>query len=425
MVKCIDLPYHKGVVTAKIPQDNLAGILVSKAAAFHTDLTEKQIVENSLNCPIASSKLEELVKGKKNIVLISSDHTRPVPSKIITPIILKHIRDAEPEANITILVATGFHRPSTRQELIDKYGEEIVRNEKIVIHAASDDSAMVKIGTLPSGGPCIINKIAMEADLLLAEGFIESHFFAGFSGGRKAVLPGIASYKTIMANHCGEFIDSDRARTGNMQHNPIHEDMIYAAKAAGLKFILNVVLDEDKKIIASFAGDSEKAHLKGCEFVKQLAEVKKIPCDIAITSNGGYPLDQNIYQAVKGMTAAEATNKEGGVIIIAAGCCDGHGGVGFYNNIADVRTPEEFLERAIKTPRQETVPEQWTSQILARILVHHHVILVSDLVDKKFVHGLHMEAADSIEQALERAFQLKGEKATVTVIPDGLSVIVK
>ncbi|WP_196593478.1 nickel-dependent lactate racemase [Pectinatus sottacetonis] len=421
----ISLPYHKGKIIAKIPRNNLAGILSSKTANFRADMSEKDIVEKSLDTPINSPKLEELAKGKKNIVIISSDHTRPVPSKIITPILLSRLRQTAPNANITILVATGFHRPSTKEELINKYGTDIVNNEKIIMHVSTDDTAMTKIGTLPSGGPCIINKLAVEADLLLAEGFIESHFFAGFSGGRKSVLPGIASYKTIMANHCGEFIASDKARTGNLLHNPIHEDMVYAAKTAKLKFILNVVLDEDKKIIASFAGNSETAHIKGCKFLQNLARVKNIPSDITITTNGGYPLDQNIYQAVKGMTAAEAANNKNGVIIIIAGCCDGHGGEGFYRNLADVKTPEDFLIKSLHTPRQETIPEQWTSQILARILTYHHVILVSDLIDPQIVKNLHMDIALTLDEALNKAYALKGINAKITVIPDGLSVIVE
>lgn len=293
------------------------------------------------------------------------------------------------------------------------------------MHVSTDDSSVVKIGQLPSGGDCIINRIAVEADLLLAEGFIESHFFAGFSGGRKAVLPGVASYRTIMANHSGEFIDSDKARTGNLAHNPIHEDMLYAARTANLAFIVNVVLDGDKKIIGSFAGDMVDAHKVGCDFVAGLAHVDRIPSDITVTTNGGFPLDQNIYQAVKGMTAAEATNKEGGVIIMVAGCADGHGGEGFYHNLADLAEPAQFLEAAINTPRLETVPDQWTSQILARILVHHHVIIVSDLVDPKLVTDMHMEIAPTFEAALASAFASQGEDAKVTVIRDGLSVIVE
>ena len=421
----INLPYDKKMITARIPDKNFIGLLESKAEHFSNPYTEKETVEKSLDNPIGSLPLEELAKGKKDIVLISSDHTRPVPSHIITPIILRRIRSVNKTARIRILVATGFHRPSTREELISKYGKAIVENEEIVMHISTDDSSMVKIGQLPSGGDCIINRIAAEADLLLAEGFIESHFFAGFSGGRKSVLPGIASYKTIMANHSGEFIDSSNSRTGNLTDNPIHNDMVYAAAKANLAFIVNVVLDGDKKIIGSFAGDMVVAHKVCCNFVKEIARVKKIPCDIAVSTNGGFPLDQNIYQAVKGMTAAEATNKDGGVIIMVAGCRDGHGGEGFYENIANVKNPNEFLEAAIHTPRLETVPDQWTSQILARILVHHHIIFVSDLVDPELITSMHMEIAKTFDEALERAFEREGLNAKVTVIRDGLSVIVE
>lgn len=421
----IELPYDKTTLVADLPDNNFAGKLISEAATYHADRSENAIVEESLDHPIGSLPLEDLAKGKKNIVMISSDHTRPVPSHIITPILLRHLREAAPDARIRILVATGFHRPSTREELVNKYGQKIVDEEEIVMHISTDDASMVKIGQLPSGGECIINKVAAEADLLLSEGFIESHFFAGFSGGRKSVLPGIASYKTIMANHSGPFINSDKARTGNLHHNPIHEDMVYAARKAKLAFIVNVVLDEDKKIIGSFAGDMEAAHQKGCEFLQGLSRVKKIDCDIAISTNGGYPLDQNLYQAVKGMTAAEATNKEGGTIIMVAGCRDGHGGEGFYHNLADVSDPKAFLDRAINTPKLKTIPDQWTAQILARILVHHHVIMVSDLVEADLITDMHMSLATSLDQALEMAYEREGKDAKIVVIPDGLGVIVR
>ncbi|AUJ30205.1 nickel-dependent lactate racemase [Liquorilactobacillus hordei] len=421
----IKLPYDKKSIIAHISENNFAGSLVSEAATYHAKYSEQELVERSLDNPTASPKLEELAKGKKNIVIISSDHTRPVPSKIITPILLRRIRSAAPDARIRILVATGFHRPSTTEELINKYGKEIVDNEEIVMHYSERDEDMVKVGKLPSGGDLIVNKVATEADLLISEGFIESHFFAGFSGGRKSVLPGISSYKTIMANHSGEFISDKHSRTGNLNHNLIHEDMVYAAKTVKLAFILNVVLDEDKKIIGSFAGDLEKAHKKGTEFVESLSEVDAIGSDITISTNGGYPLDQNIYQAVKGMTAAEATNKIGGTIVMVAGCRDGHGGEGFYHNIADVADPKEFLDKAVNTPRLETVPDQWTSQILARILVNHHVIFVSDLVDPELITKMHMELATSLDEAMKKAYEREGAKAKVVVIPDGLGVIVK
>lgn len=424
MIK-INVPYDHTSMEVALEDKNFAGKLEGQQTHFVAEKSQEDLVEDSLDNPIGQKSLEELVVGKKDIVIISSDHTRPVPSKIITPILLRRIRSANPDARIRILVATGFHRPSTREELINKYGQEIVDNEEIVMHVSTDDSSMKEIGTLPSGGACIINKIAAECDLLIAEGFIEAHFFAGFSGGRKAVLPGVASYKTIMANHSGEFIDDKNSRTGNLKHNLIHEDMVYAARTANLAFIINVVLNGKHEIIGSFAGDMEEAHKVGCDFVRELASVKKIDCDIAITTNGGAPLDQNIYQAVKGMTAAEATVKEGGVIISCCACGDGHGGEGFYHNIADVKEAREFEEMAINTPRLDTVPDQWTSQIFARILSHYHVILVSDKVDEKLVTDLHMQLARTMDDALKLAFDIMGEDAKVVVIPDGLGVVVE
>ena len=420
-----NVPYDDTTMEVALEDENFAGKLEGKQTNYVPEKSQDQIVEDSLNNPIGQKSLEELVVGKKDIVIISSDHTRPVPSKIITPILLRRIRSANPDARIRILVATGFHRPSTREELISKYGQEIVDNEEIVMHVSTDDSSMKQIGTLPSGGSCIINKIAAECDLLIAEGFIEAHFFAGFSGGRKSVLPGIASYKTIMANHSGEFIEDNHSRPGNLKHNLIHEDMVYAARTAKLAFIVNVVLNGKHEIIGSFAGDMEKAHEVGCNFVKKLASVKKIDCDIAITTNGGAPLDQNIYQAVKGMTAAEATVKEGGVIICCCACGDGHGGEGFYHNIADVKEAREFEEIAINTPRLETVPDQWTAQIFARILSHYHVIMVSDQVDAKLVTDMHMQLARTMDEGIKKAYEIMGKDAKVVVIPDGLGVVVE
>ena len=418
------LPYHTTRISVDIGDHNLVGSLVSKVESYQPSLSPPELVEASLDHPIGSPKLEELAKGKKNIVIISSDHTRPVPSKIITPILLRRIRAAQPDANIKILVATGFHRPSTRQELIDKYGQEIVDHEQIVMHVPTDDAAMVKIGTLPSGGECIVNRIAAEADLLLSQGFIEPHLFAGFSGGRKSVLPGISSYKTIMANHCGEFINSPNARPGILKDNPIHKDMLYAAKTAGLKFIVNVILNSERNIIAAFSGGLEAAHEKGCEFLSSLARVNELDCDVTVVSNGGYPLDQNIYQAVKGLTSAEATNKVGGVIIMVAGLADGTGGAGFYNNLAQSKSPKEFLDRVSHIGRSQTVPDQWESQVLARILNQHRVIMVSDLIKPEIVTNMHMEHAKTFEEALHRAYDIAGNDAKVAVIPDGLAVIV-
>jgi len=421
----IKLPYYKTFIEADIPDENLAGVLESKAHSYKATLTQEEIVNDALNNPIGSKTLEELVKDKKNMVIITSDHTRPVPSKITLPILLKRIRSVNRDIEIKILIATGFHRPSTREEMINKYGEEIVEKEVLINHISQDKDSLVKVGTLPSGGELWLNKLAMEAELLIAEGFIEPHFFAGFSGGRKSVLPGIAGAGTIMANHCSEFIASEYSRTGIVENNPIHKDMLYAAQTAKLAFILNVVIDKDKKIINAFAGDSKLAHKKGCEFVTELSRIKPIMSDIVVSTNGGYPLDQNIYQSVKGMTAAEATCREGGVIIMVSACSDGHGGKSFYENMAFSQNAREVLDRVLKVDRNDTVPDQWEFQILARILDKYTVILVTDMCDPKIIKDMHIEHAYTFEEALNRAYEIKGRNAKIAVIPDGVSVIVK
>lgn len=421
----VKVPYSKTHWQIDIPDENLVGILESDASKFITELTQEEIVNKALDNPIGGKKLEDLVIGKKNIVIITSDHTRPVPSHITLPIMLKRIRSVNPEIDIKILIATGYHRPTTKEELIFKCGKEVAENEEFVMHFSRDKDSLTKVGILPSGGELWLNKLAMETELLIAEGFIEPHFFAGFSGGRKSVLPGVAGAKTVLANHCSKFIASDYARTGILKNNPIHEDMVYAAEKANLAFILNVVIDSEKKVINAFAGDRVLAHEKGCDFVTSLAKVSKVEADIAISTNGGYPLDQNIYQAVKGMTAAEATCKEGGVIIMIAACNDGHGGQSFYDNMAQASGPEEVLKKVLEIPADRTIPDQWEFQILARILSKYTVIMVTDLCDPDIIIAMHMEHAYTFEEALERAFKLKGQAAKVAVIPDGVSVIVK
>lgn len=419
----IKVPCGKGFLSADIPDDELQGI-------FHAALPQAAAdpdaeVMRALQTPFDAPQLSELARDRKNAVIIISDHTRPVPSRYILPHMLREMRKNNPDLKITLLVATGFHRLTTPEELRNKVGDEIFENEKIVVHDSGDPAMLRKIGTLPSGGELIINALAAEADLLVSEGFIEPHFFAGFSGGRKSVLPGIAARETVLANHCAEFIAHPKARTGSIPGNPIHEDMLFAAKAAKLAFIVNVVIDQQKRIVKAFAGEPESAHAAGCAFLKGLAEVSVPESDIVITSNGGYPLDQNLYQSVKGMTAAEAAVRKGGVIIISAACSDGHGGESFRRTLAEAPSPEAVLDKLIKVPRDKTLPDQWESQILARVLCKAEVILVSSEIDPQLPLSMHLKHAATLEEALTAARALCGvSKPRISVIPDGVSVIV-
>lgn len=421
-MKEVKLPYGKEFIELEV--DDNVDILVSQAGEFKAVKSEEDLVRDALLNPIGSEKLSDLVKGKEKITIITSDHTRPVPSHITMPILLEEIRSTNPEADITILIATGFHRPTTHEELVNKFGEEIVNNEKIIVHKSGVDEDMVELDRLPSGGRLLLNKHAINTDLLISEGFIEPHFFAGFSGGRKSVLPGVASEKTVLANHCSKFIASDYSRTGILDENPIHKDMAFAAEQARLAFILNVVIDAEKKIINAFAGDRVKAHAEGCDFVRSLSTIEGVNADIAITSNGGYPLDQNVYQSVKSMTAAEAAAADDGIIIEVSRCNDGHGGDSFYKTFKEAADPKDIEDRVLQIPMEETIADQWEIQILARILVRHKVIFVTDPENKQLIEDMHMTYAESLDEALKIAKGIKGEDAKVAFVPDGVSVIV-
>ena len=419
----ISIPYGKTHISAEIADERIQAVLRSRLESYVPTMGESELVEAALAAPIGSVTLEALAKGKENVVIIASDHTRPVPSKVLMPPMLAAIRRGNPQAKITILIATGCHRETTREELIDKFGQEIVARETIAMHICSKQEDMVTLGTLPSGGALRINRIAAEADLLVSEGFIEPHFFAGFSGGRKSVLPGIAAKETVCWNHNAEFIGSPFARTGILEGNPIHRDMIYAARKAKLAFICNVVINAKHQVVGAFAGDCEQAHVAGTEFLKDLCGCGKELADIVISTNNGYPLDQNIYQAVKGMTAAEATCKEGGVIIMAACCNDGHGGESFMRTISAEKSAGDILAEIQATPKECTVPDQWESQILARILSRFHVVLISE-ADPQMVKDMKMHPARDVAEALSIADALLGCAGSITVIPEGISTII-
>ena len=419
------LPYYKEHIEYEINDELINGVLVSKTEEYVPELSEVELVKEALNNPINQKPLSELAQGKKHIVIISSDHTRPVPSHITMPILLEEIRKNNKDVKISILVATGMHRASTHEELVNKYGAEIVANENIVMHDAYKDEEMTFKGILPSGGELWVNKLVDECDLLISEGFIEPHFFAGFSGGRKSVLPGIASKKTVLWNHNAKFIANKNSRAGNLEDNPIHKDMLFAAKQAKLEFILNVVINGEKKVIKAFAGDLEEAHAYGCKLVKEIAQVKPIYSDIVITTNGGYPLDQNIYQTVKGMTAGEACVNEGGVIIICSSCADGTGGEFFYKLLADNPSAKIAYEKLNDVEPKDTEFDQWEAQILARILTKATAFIVSDKCDPKIITDMHIRHAYTLDEALEEARKIVGNDKKITVIPDGISVIVK
>lgn len=420
----IDIPYGRGTQTLHVADGRLRACL-APAHPAPRGLSQEELVRRALADPIGTPPLRVLAQGKRRVVLITSDHTRPMPSRVTLPPLLQEIRQGSPAAEITILVATGLHRAPTAAEMHDRFGEALLSRERIVVHDASREADMAFFGRLPSGGELWLNGLIAQADLVVAEGFIEPHFFAGFSGGRKSILPGVAARKTVLYNHNAAFMCHPLARQGRLKGNPIHEDMAFAARQAGLAFILNVLLDERKQIASAVAGDAEAAHAEGCARCSAMLRARAVEADIVVTSNGGYPLDQNIYQAVKGMTAAEACVRRGGVIIMCAALGDGHGGEAFYRWFADRADAAEVARDIAHVPPEATSPDQWQAQVLARVLQRAACIFVSGEENRGLIEGMHMRFAPTVDDALAEASRLVGADAPVAVIPDGVGVIVE
>ena len=420
-MRTVALPYGHASLELHVEEEHLEALVETEMGELAPDPSEEELIRRALAAPIGTPTLCELARGKRRIVLVTSDHTRAVPSRITLPIELEELRRGNPDAEITILIATGLHRVTTEEEQRRMFGDRIVDEEHIVCNDAFDPSQFTDMGTLPSGASFKVNHLATECDLLICEGFIEPHFFAGFSGGRKSILPGICAEETVKENHSYQAIASPYALTGVLAGNPIHEDMLVAARRVGVAFILNVALNAQKQVIGAWAGDLEQAHAAGVAFVRQWSQCPHVSGDIVVTTNGGHPLDQNLYQSPKAVATAEACAGEDGVIIMCCSCSEGMGGSHFAELI-QMGTPEEIDAYLSGIPAKQTIPEQWCPQIYARILRKHPMVLVSEL-DDETVRRCNMIPAATPDEALAIARQIKGEDARVVVIPDGVSVM--
>ena len=420
-METFSIPYDTSSVELHVSGENLAGVLTARTEEYRPELDEAALVLQALEHPIGTPRLSQLAQGKQKITIVTSDHTRAVPSRITLPLLLEEIRRGNPQADITIFIATGLHRPTTEEEQRRMFGNKIVDQERIVINRAFQQEDFAFVSALPSGAELWVNKEVLNCDLLLCEGFIEPHFFAGFSGGRKSILPGSCNAATVNENHSYRAIASPFATAGILKGNPIHEDMVYAARKVNTQFILDGALNSRKEIIAAFCGDLEQAHEEGVAFVRSLAQCLPIMGDIVITSNGGYPLDQNLYQSPKAVATAQVCCRERGVIIMCCACRDGIGGENFQRLIT-YGTPEKIDWLLAAIPPKESISEQWCAQIYARILRKNPVILVSEL-PPDLVRQANLIPASTPNEALKLAYQMAGPSAQVVVIPDGVSVL--
>ncbi len=416
----IKLAYGKTGLPLTLP-DSLAVTVVEPT--FVAGLPDPvAALRQALAAPIAAAPLAEVVRPGQRVGVVFSDITRPTPNRLILPVVLAELARV-PDVEIILFNALGTHRPNTDAELREMLGDDIVAQYRIVQNNAFDQATQVRVGVTRRGHEVWLNAELMACDLKVLTGFIEPHFFAGFSGGGKAIMPGMAGLRTVLGNHDAGMIADPAATWGITHGNPIWEEIHEVAHQAGPVFLVNVTLNRNKEITAVFAGDLDQAHAAGCAFVKHAAMVPvPQPFDIVITTNSGHPLDLNLYQAVKGMSAAAQVVRPGGAIIIAASCWDGIPEHGRYGRLLrEATSPQALLDRICAPGFLEQ--DQWQAQIQAQIQLKADVYVHSDhLTDEQITAAL-LRPCHRIEETIEALLRRYGPAARICVLPEGPQTI--
>jgi len=413
----LTLDYGRTGLRIEVPDKNLARVLSMKPVRPIKD--PGQELEKALSSPIASPPLAQLARAKQSACVVICDITRPVPNKILLPPILKTLeQNGISRNNITILIATGIHRPNLDEELIRLVGEEIASGYRVVNHYARKPETHRYLGKTSRGTDVYVDATYMNADLKITTGFIEPHLMAGFSGGRKLICPGIAGLDTVKVMHGPKILEHPNAREGVIQGNPFHQESLEIAQMAGMDFIVNVALNENKEITGIFAGDMEKAHAQGVAFVREhVADRVDEPVDIVITTSAGYPLDATFYQAIKGLTAALPIVKEGGTIILAAACQEGLGSPEFSQLVRETEDMDRFMQNILRD--DYFVIDQWQFEEFAKVLRKTDVCLFSEGIPAEDKRRLPATVVDSVEDGIELALERHGDNARIAVIPKG------
>jgi nickel-dependent lactate racemase len=409
----INLAYGKGRLAVEVPDDavvirpeELPG-LPDERAAFTAAVRE----------PIGARPLRELATADSTVAIVIADITRPSPSERLVPWILAELSHV-PRENVVIINGTGSHRANTREELVRMLGAEVVETVRVVNHDGFDDGGLTYLGHTSYGGEIWLNNAYLRADLKIVTGFIEPHFFAGFSGGPKGVVPGVAGIKTIMHLHNAQMIGDPRSTWARLEGNPVQGEIREAVAMCPPDFMVNVALNSRREITALWAGHYIEAHAVGCRFVARHAtQPVEALFDVVITTNSGYPLDQNLYQAVKGMSAAARIVKPGGAIIAAAECSDGLPDHGNYKDLLRMRASAEELLAMIEAPGF-ALYDQWQAQSQALVQRKARVYLYSSL-DHATVRGAMLAPCADLEGTLRDLLAAIGPTARVAVLPEG------
>ena len=408
----VDLAYGDGYLEIDLPAEQTTVITPVEQAGLPD---EEASFRATLDAPIGTGALRDRLGPR--ICIVFTDITRATPNERIIPWLLTYLRGCgiRPE-QITLLNGLGTHRPNTAAELSKMLTPAVLGEYRVLNHESQNPAALARVGVTSDGAPALLNKHLLEADTRIITGFIEPHFFAGFSGGPKGIMPGVAGMETVISNHGRRNIGNPNAAFGITEGNPLWEEMRDIALLAGPSFLINVTLNEKRAITGVFAGDLIEAHKHGIEYVRKSAmqPVGEL-FDIVITTNSGYPLDQNLYQAVKGMSAAARIVKKGGAIIIAAECRAGVPDGSPYDELLNrAKNPEDILALIAR----ETYPEQWQSQVQALIQRKAKVFIHSSMADE-VVRSAHLLPAADISGTVSKLAAEHGRRARIAVLPQG------
>jgi len=417
----VTLEYGKTGLPIELPADRVVRKLGYKDAPPLADPAAE--LARQLAAPIGTASLFELAYGRRDACIAICDITRPVPNQLILSQVLPTLERAGiARERITILVATGLHRPSTDEEIVEMVGAEIAAHYRIENHHGTILAEHTYLGESPRGVPIWIDSRYVSADLKITIGLIEPHLMAGFSGGRKLICPGLAALETVKVWHGPAFLEHPSADCGILTGNPVHEENTWIGRRAGCDFIINAVIDAERRPLALVAGDMEQAFLAGVEFVRRVVvDTVPEPVDVVVTSAAGYPLDTTFYQAVKGLTGALPIVKQGGTIILAASMSQGIGSPEFEGLFAEHPNLEVFIERILG--QDYFVLDQWQLEELAKVRRKARVKIITDGLPAERINQLFVDSAPSVETAVADALAEYGPEATLAVIPKGPYVL--
>jgi len=416
----VDLPYGRGHLTVRFPPGRTDVVSAPRTQAL---ADPRAAVRAALRAPGHGAPLRELVRPGATVAISMCDGTRPQPRHIVIPAILDELEGIVRVEDVVVLVATGTHRGNSPEE-IDRMLGGVPPGLTVVNHDARDPSALTWLGTHGNGVPVWLNRLWVEAEFRITTGFVEPHFFAGFSGGPKLVAPGLAGLETVLTLHDAARIGHPEARWGVVEGNPVHDDIRAVVAAVGeVDFALDVLLDADQRIIRVHAGSLFDMHAVAREDCR-LTAMRSVPrpYPVVVTTNAGYPLDQNLYQCVKGMSAAAQVVQPGGTIVLAAACEDGFPDHGSFREVlSSAASPAALLDTI--AARGSTVPDQWQVQVQARLQVRARVLVHTDGLDDDALASAHLGVTHDVSGTVDECLSSAGADARVCVLPDGPTTV--